>query len=114
LYNLIKFRKTLSKKKFHVEQSVYELAIIFLFGLIHGLGFSNYLEFILSTNETIFIPLFCFNSGLEIGQVIILTICLGVNQLVLKFNKIYTYWVFLQLSLVFLLSIYLTFNNLFN
>ena len=46
------------------------------FGLIHGLGFSNYLKSILGHDETIITQLLAFNLGLELGQVIIVAIFL--------------------------------------
>ena len=44
------------------------------FGLIHGLGFSNYLRALLGQDETIIAQLFAFNLGLEVGQIIIVSI----------------------------------------
>lgn len=41
------------------------------FGLIHGLGFSNYLKSLLGREENILTPLLGFNLGLELGQIII-------------------------------------------
>ena len=41
------------------------------FGLIHGLGFSNYLRSLLGKDETIVAQLLAFNIGLEIGQIVI-------------------------------------------
>lgn len=41
------------------------------FGLIHGLGFSNYLRSLLGQDETIVPQLLAFNIGLEIGQIVI-------------------------------------------
>jgi len=41
------------------------------FGLIHGLGFSNYLKSLLGKDESILVQLFAFNVGLEVGQIII-------------------------------------------
>lgn len=41
------------------------------FGLIHGLGFSNYLKSLLGKEENILTPLLAFNLGLELGQIII-------------------------------------------
>ena len=41
------------------------------FGLIHGLGFSNYLKSILGRDESIITQLLAFNVGLEFGQIII-------------------------------------------
>jgi hypothetical protein len=46
------------------------------FGLIHGLGFSNYLKSILGRDERIISQLFAFNLGLEFGQIIIVGIFL--------------------------------------
>lgn len=46
------------------------------FGLIHGLGFSNYLKSILGRDKSIISQLFAFNIGLEIGQIIIVGIFL--------------------------------------
>jgi hypothetical protein len=46
------------------------------FGLIHGLGFSNYLKAILGRDKSIVSQLFAFNIGLEIGQIIIVGIFL--------------------------------------
>jgi hypothetical protein len=46
------------------------------FGLIHGLGFSNYLKSILGRDHSIFTQLLAFNLGLELGQIIIVAIFL--------------------------------------
>lgn len=48
------------------------------FGLIHGLGFSNYLRSILGKNESIITQLFAFNLGLEFGQIIIVVLFMSV------------------------------------
>ncbi len=51
------------------------------FGLIHGMGFSNYLRSLLGKDESIVNQLFAFNVGLEVGQIIIVAafILLGVT-----------------------------------
>ncbi len=49
------------------------------FGLIHGAGFSNYLRGLLGMEENIALPLFSFNLGLEIGQIIIVLIILFIS-----------------------------------
>jgi hypothetical protein len=46
------------------------------FGLIHGLGFSNYLRSILGRDKSIISQLLAFNLGLEFGQIIIVAIFL--------------------------------------
>ena len=51
------------------------------FGLIHGMGFSYYLRSLLGMEEGILMPLFSFNVGLEIGQVMIVIIVLLISFL---------------------------------
>lgn len=46
------------------------------FGLIHGLGFSNYLRSILGRDKSLITQLLAFNLGLELGQLIIVAIFL--------------------------------------
>jgi len=46
-------------------------AFALFFGLIHGLGFSNYLISLLGSDSTIVPQLLAFNIGLEVGQIII-------------------------------------------
>ena len=48
------------------------------FGLIHGLGFSNYLKSLLGRNESVVGQLLAFNLGLELGQIIIVTIFMAL------------------------------------
>lgn len=55
----------------------YVLALFF--GLIHGLGFSNYLRALLGKEKEIIRQLFAFNVGLEFGQIIIVGIFLAVS-----------------------------------
>ncbi|MCW3084149.1 MAG: HupE / UreJ protein [Bacteroidetes bacterium] len=43
------------------------------FGLIHGLGFSTLLKSLLGSQKNILSPLFAFNTGIEAGQLIIVT-----------------------------------------
>ncbi len=67
--NLFKNENNLSGKNIHIN---YYYAAFF--GLIHGLGFSNYLRSILGKDKTIFVQLLSFNLGLELGQLIIVGI----------------------------------------
>ncbi|GAA0541326.1 HupE/UreJ family protein [Chitinophaga japonensis] len=46
------------------------------FGLIHGMGFSNYLKSLLGTTANVVTPLLAFNLGLEFGQVLVVAIVL--------------------------------------
>ena len=57
-------------------------AFALFFGLIHGLGFSNYLRSLLGRGESLLVPLLSFNLGLELGQVVIVLIFLLTSSLV--------------------------------
>ena len=52
-----------------------------IFGLIHGLGFSNYLRGILGKEASIWQPLLAFNIGLEVGQLAIVATFLLITSI---------------------------------
>lgn len=58
--------------------------LTFLFGLIHGLGFSGYLKALLGSNVAIWKPLLYFNLGVEIGQLIFVVAIFFINYLFLR------------------------------
>ena len=58
-----------------------------LFGLIHGMGFSNYLRNFLSPEDGIVTKLLAFNVGLEAGQIFIVMIVLAISFIVLQVFK---------------------------
>jgi hypothetical protein len=64
----------------------YPLAVVF--GLIHGLGFSNYLRSLLGKDESIVMQLFAFNIGLEFGQILIVAIIMALSFLCLDAMKL--------------------------
>ncbi len=69
----------------------YLLALFF--GLIHGMGFSNYLRALLGEEESILLPLFAFNIGLEIGQLMIVAlVLLGAGLAVQVFRAEHRAW----------------------
>jgi len=80
IYQLFASKNTVKRGKL-----VY--AIIAIFGLIHGLGFSYLLKSMLNPGESILVPLLMFNIGLEIGQVIIVLLVVSVLLLVGKYAK---------------------------
>lgn len=85
----VEMSKDQSTKMFHVEHSSkFSYGVITFFGLIHGLGFSNYLRFILASDEGIFMPLLAFNLGLELGQILILSLVLALNFVLLEVIKV--------------------------
>lgn len=58
------------------------------FGLIHGLGFSNYLKGLLGKDFEIFNQLLAFNLGLEVGQIFIIALFLILGFLFLNILKL--------------------------
>jgi len=72
----------------------YLLALFFR--LIHGLGFSNYLSMLLSEENSLILPLFGFNTGVEAGQILIVASLLLLSFLVLRITSIKLRdWIFL-------------------
>ncbi|MEM9545354.1 MAG: HupE/UreJ family protein [Bacteroidota bacterium] len=65
------------------------------FGFIHGLGFSNFFKAMLGQEESIVGPLFYFNVGVELGQIIIVMLTLALSFIIVDLIKIkqkyYTY-----------------------
>ena len=57
------------------------------FGLIHGLGFSNYLRSLLGSEKGLLLPLFSFNIGIEMGQVLIVSVIILLTFLLVDLLK---------------------------
>jgi len=89
----------------------YYLALFF--GLIHGLGFSNYLKALL-IGDNILLELFSFNIGVEIGQIVIVLLFLFVGFI---FSKIFfskrNEWILFVSSLILGISLLLITNAKF-
>lgn len=66
-------------RKEKTEKDITRYFFAAFFGLIHGLGFSNFLIALLGKEESITIPLLAFNIGLEIGQLLIVLVTLMVS-----------------------------------
>ncbi len=81
--NLFKNDSAASKFPVHIN---YLFALFF--GLIHGLGFSNYLRALLGKSENIMSPLFAFNVGLELGQIIVVVLFLGISFVLVDLLKV--------------------------
>jgi len=79
------FNILVKKPKPATAKFSYGLALIF--GLIHGMGFSNYLKSLLGKSTNIVGELFSFNLGLEAGQLVIVLVVLLLSWLVISFFK---------------------------
>jgi hypothetical protein len=58
----------------------FNYVLILIFGLIHGVGFSNYLRQLLGEEVSLVLPLFSFNLGIELGQILIVLVILAVKS----------------------------------
>jgi len=83
LWNVIDRNDQVSRSGHNIKY-----AAALFFGLIHGLGFSNYLRSLLGAEDNLALPLFGFNLGIETGQIIIVTCILTVSFLAQKYLRI--------------------------
>ncbi|MFW5821465.1 MAG: HupE/UreJ family protein, partial [Bacteroidota bacterium] len=67
--------------KFYTSSHRFKYAAALFFGLIHGMGFSNYLRSLLSEEGNLLFPLLSFNIGIELGQILIVVVILGLTVL---------------------------------
>lgn len=63
----------------------WRIGVVFLFGLIHGLGFASVLNEIGLPPDRFFLSLLSFNVGVEIGQLLVIAIVFAL--LILPFGK---------------------------
>ena len=68
----------------------YFLALFF--GLIHGLGYANYIRFMMAKDQSIGWSLFGFNVGLEAGQIVIVLCILLLSYIVVNLIKVERKW----------------------
>lgn len=80
IYNLITLQKPLKSIKITIFLS-------FIFGLIHGLGFSSYFKILVDDTSNKLIPLLEFAIGIEIAQVMIVMAILIMSFSVINILK---------------------------
>ncbi len=107
LNNIVNRKKEMKK----AVNSNYVIALVF--GLVHGLGFANYLKALLFEGNIV-MELFSFNVGIEVDQLIIVFVFLffsflGSNYLFKKREN----WVLFVSSAIFGISLMLTLNAKF-
>ena len=103
----------LNRKKIITKAMGTNYIIALIFGLIHGLGFANYLKALLF-QDNIILELFSFNVGIEAAQLIVVFIFsiisfVGSNYIFKKREN----WVFFVSSAIFGISLMLTLNAKF-
>lgn len=72
----------------HRRKTIQRYVLAAFFGLIHGLGFSNFLRSILPRDVTIWKPLLAFNIGLEVGQLAIVAVVLLLGYVLIDLLRV--------------------------
>ena len=73
VFNIFTSGKPTDKRSFLI------LGVVLFFGLIHGLGFANAFQGLVSTTESTFLSIIEFAVGIEIGQLIIVFCVLFIS-----------------------------------
>ncbi|MDD5185915.1 MAG: HupE/UreJ family protein [Paludibacter sp.] len=108
IFNLFSINGKLKKTKLLAK---YLMALFF--GLIHGMSFSNFFTDLMGDSTRIIFPLFSFNVGIEVGQLLVLFIYYSVVYLFYKFAKVsYQKIAFFFSALGILVSIFLIFYRI--
>jgi hypothetical protein len=97
----------LFQRKFTPKSIRINYFLALFFGLIHGLGFANYIRFAIEGSEqSIGWSLFGFNAGLEAGQIAVVTVLLLLSHLIVTMLKVNRRdWVLFLSAGVFALSL---------
>ncbi len=102
---LITAISNITHKKSKPKSLKFKYFLTLCFGLIHGMGFSNYLKSLLGKSSSITLELFAFNLGLEFGQVIIVFAALIFTFMLVNIVKIKRWdWTFFLSSAIFGIS----------
>ena len=70
LANLVRLRRE-DPAGHRVAARPLRYALALVFGVVHGLGFSNFLRLALGEERSLFVPLLSFNIGLELAQIVV-------------------------------------------
>lgn len=88
IFNAVEARAPEEQTEVHARAQHVKYGMALFFGLIHGLGFSNFLRAMLGDEESLLLPLFSFNVGLEVGQIVILGAVLMVSGAAVRWTRL--------------------------
>ncbi|HLY10716.1 MAG TPA: HupE/UreJ family protein [Planctomycetota bacterium] len=71
-------------ENYFIKEAKYRWVLTFVFGLVHGLGFSSVLHERLQDLDTIVLPVVSFNLGVELGQIAILLVAFPILSWIRK------------------------------
>ncbi|MBE7658990.1 HupE/UreJ family protein [Tenacibaculum finnmarkense] len=104
----------LTAKKASVGKENQNLFFAVFFGLIHGLGFSNYFKIMIGKTSDKLIPLLEFAGGVEMAQIIIVLAILGIGILTKSIFKVQRRdWILVISSIVMGVSFQMMINRIF-
>jgi ABC-type antimicrobial peptide transport system permease subunit len=108
------FQESSSRKSTKTQQPKrsWRYGLALTFGLIHGMGFSNYLRSLLGREANIVKPLLAFNIGLEIGQLVIVSLVLILAYILIDMARVSRLrWTLIVSGLVAGMALSLIINN---
>ena len=109
LHNVLSDRQSMQSEKLTGR---YLMALVF--GFIHGMGFSNYFRALLMDESSILVPLFGFNLGIELGQLLVVFFIVGTVFIFLNlFGMRHRDWNVFISGGAFSLSLILMYENKF-
>jgi hypothetical protein len=79
------------KSSFNKYDLLYKYSMALVFGFVHGMGFSNYFNALMGDSMNIIFPLFAFNLGIEIGQLMIVMFFFISYLLIQKIKRVEHY-----------------------
>jgi hypothetical protein len=83
------------------------------FGLIHGMGFANNIRFALASDENLAINLLGFNLGLEVGQLLVVLLLMGLSVLFVgRFRVTRRDWALFLSAAAFALALNITLERI--
>lgn len=104
----------LTAKKASVGKENQNLFFALFFGLIHGLGFSNYFKIMIGKTSDKFLPLVEFALGVEVAQIIIVLGILLIGALVQSiFSVNRRDWILIMSSIVIGFALQMMFDRVF-
>ncbi|MEO6489988.1 MAG: HupE/UreJ family protein [Ferruginibacter sp.] len=95
------------------ELKPWRILLVFLFGLIHGMGFASALNEIGLPRDKFFTSILVFNAGIEVCQVLLISLVFGLLINPLKNKTWYRYRIVFPISIaIALISSYWTIERL--
>ncbi|GLR17154.1 HupE/UreJ family protein [Portibacter lacus] len=93
-------------KKKSSQGIILHYALALFFGLIHGMGFANYLKSLLGGMQSVTMPLLAFNIGIELGQIGIVIVYFLIYDIIRRITNLqHKFWVIIVSSITALISL---------